>query len=283
MNILDGAMGTMLFERGLGAGMPPDTWNLTHPEDVKDIHSRYVAAGADILTTNTFGANSIRLGASDYSGGDISNIIYMAVELAASASDHQRIAGDMGPTGLLLQPVGDLTAESAYIAFNRQAKALAHAGIDLFLIETFFSLNEALLALRAAQDSADIPCWVSLTFRTTRRGFFTIHGDRPADSLEKLLDAGAEMVGANCTLGSNEMKTLAEELAPQFGNRLFFQPNAGQPIPTESGVIYPETPEVFASAMKSIADLGVGAIGGCCGSTPEHIRELKLRFRGNNI
>lgn len=282
MYILDGAMGTMLIKRGLLPGTPPDSWCLSHPEEVKDVHSAYASAGADIITTNTFGANSFRLGAADFSIAEISNIIHMAVELAASASQGKLVAGDIGPTGLLLQPIGDLTAESAYNSFRRQAGCLVETGIDLFLIETFFSLDEALLALRAAQDSSDLPCWVSLTFRATRRGYFTIHGERPKYSMEKLLGAGADMVGANCTLGSDEMRYLAEELVPDFGDRLFFQPNAGQPIPTESGVLYPETPDQFASSMKIISDLGVGALGGCCGTTPAHIRELHLRCRGNH-
>jgi 5-methyltetrahydrofolate--homocysteine methyltransferase len=280
VQILDGAMGSMLFSAGLEPGKAPDQWNLTHPDEVRNVHRAYTHAGAQFATTNTFGSNPIRLAAMGLDD-KVVELNQQAVRLAREGATGAVVAGDIGPSGEMLAPHGTLTREEAHESFAHQARILGAEGVDIFLLETFFSLEEALIAVDAVRDSSHKPIWASLTFRRTRRGFFTTYGDRPVQSLQSLLDHGAATVGANCTLSSKGMMALAEELTPRFGNTLFFQPNAGEPQIIDERVVYPETPEEFARHCAVMAQLGAGAIGGCCGSTPNHIRELSAIVRSN--
>ncbi len=268
--LLDGAMGTELMARGLPPGASPDLWSLERPNDVREVHAAYVEAGAEVITTNSFGANPVRLravGALDL----IEGVNREAVRLAREAASGRAVAGDVGPTGEMLAPLGKLSEEEARHAFRTQARLLAQEGVDLFIVETFFSAREALCALEAIRETCSIPVWVSLTFRRTPRGFFTVYGDRAVPSLTRLLEAGAAMVGANCTLPPQEMGCLAREVVPVLGAHTFFQPNAGDPVPGET-VVHPVSPDDFARSVREIVALGAGAVGGCCGTTPAHIR-----------
>jgi 5-methyltetrahydrofolate--homocysteine methyltransferase len=271
-------MGSMLLSAGLHPGMAPDQWNLTHPDIVREVHRSYTEAGARFATTNTFGSNRVRLEAMKLDD-TVTELNRQAVRLAREGAEGCLIAGDIGPTGEMLEPLGILSREKAHEAFVSQAQILSREGVDLFLLETFFCLEEAVLAVDAVRQASEKPIWACLTFRSTPRGFFTTYGDPPIPSLQALLDHGATKVGSNCTLSSKEMVTLAEELTPQFGSLLFFQPNAGDPQIVDERVVYPETAEEFAENCVALADLGACAVGGCCGSTPEHIRELAAALR----
>lgn len=268
--LLDGAMGTELIARGLAPGASPDLWNLQRPSSVRAVHEAYAASGAQVLTTNSFGANPVRLascGARDVT----TELNRAAVRLAREAAPDLMVAGDIGPTGEMLAPLGRLSADEASRAFGEQAKALASAGVDLFILETFFSAQEAVHALKAVRAACSLPVWVTLTFRQTPRGFFTVYGDPLLASCLRLLEEGAERVGANCTLSPAAMVSLAELVVPELGGATVFQPNAGEPEVRDDGLFYPTTPEEFSRELARIAALGAGAVGGCCGTTPAHI------------
>ncbi|MBN1426659.1 homocysteine S-methyltransferase family protein [Candidatus Fermentibacteria bacterium] len=266
-------MGTELIARGLSPGGSPDMWNLKRPKEVRDVHASYAEAGAQVLTTNSFGSNAIRLKASG-AHGLIDRLNRAAARLAREASGDCMVAGDIGPTGEILAPLGKLSLDETRAAFRAQARELAAAGVDLFIVETFFNLQEARCALEAVREVCSLPVWVSLTFRRTARGFFTVYGDRPLPALTMLLEGGADKAGANCTLASADMADLATELVPDLGAHAFFQPNAGEPQVDGSRLVYRETPAHFAREMARIAALEPGAVGGCCGTTPDHIRAL---------
>jgi len=276
--LLDGAMGTALIDRGLPPGAQPDLWNLECPTTVSQVHADYRLAGAEMVTTNSFGSNPIRL-RSSRAEALTADINRAAVRCAREGGEDLPVAGDIGPTGEMLIPTGHLSADEARGSFRTQADHLAHAGVDLFIIETFFNLQEALCALRAVREVCSLPIWVSLTFRRTPRGFFTVYGDMPLPSLTRLLEEGAEKVGANCTLDSSDMALLAEEIVPPLREHVFLQPNAGEPRLVEGVLTYPESPVQFAEAMARIVALHPGAVGGCCGTTPDHIKAVAAVIR----
>lgn len=272
ITLLDGAMGTQLFASGLPSGTAPEVWNLQRPDVVTEIHRQYASAGAEVVTSNSFGGNAVRMRAAGL-GALVAEVNTAAVTLARKAVALP-VAGDVGPTGEILAPLGRLHPDEAYAAFREQASILVAAGADLLLLETFFHLQEALIALRAARSAATVPVWVTLTFRETPRGFFTVYGDSPLQALQTLLEEGAQMVGANCTIASRAMVALASEVIPVLGRATVFQPNAGQPSVKDQSIVYPESPEEFAQHMARLASLGPGALGGCCGTTPAHIAAL---------
>jgi len=277
--VLDGAMGSVLLSRGLKTGTAPDEWNLSHPAEIRQVHREYREAGARILTTNTFGSSRIRLTASGL-GHEFNEINRAAVDHARRECRDSLVAGDIGPTGLLLEPLGELSKDEAGESFRSQAQILNSQGIDLFILETFFSLDEGILALEATRTVSSKPIWISLTFRRTKRGFFTMHGDEPSQALSLLLESGATKVGANCTLSSMQMRDLARQICPKFRDCLFFQPNAGEPLLDDDEIRYPEAPPEFAANCIDIIELGACAVGGCCGSTPAHVREIISALNG---
>jgi methionine synthase I (cobalamin-dependent) len=273
--LLDGAMGSMLIAAGMKEGIIPELWNLEKPDLIKNIHLRYYEAGSDIVQTNTFGANRIKLQASKKDDH--------AEEINAAAARHARdvcpagcfVAGDIGPTGQFMRPVGGYEFDQFRDAFAEQASYLADAGVDLFHVETMYDLNEALAALKGIRAVSSQPVFVSITFRKTPRGFFTFMGNQPLTALTQLAEEGAAVTGSNCTLTSAEMYELVKEIRSEFSGPLVIQPNAGQPVLKDGAVHYPETPEVFRDNVKKILSLDVQVIGGCCGTTPETIKLLR--------
>jgi methionine synthase I (cobalamin-dependent) len=279
--LFDGAMGSLLIAGGLKPGAMPDLCCVEKPELVRDAHGKYVSAGADVIHTNTFGSNRIRLSqAGEFD--DVERLNRTAVKLAreavrASQDSKTRtlVAGDIGPSGKLLKPLGELTPEEVEEAFLEQARFLSEAGVDLISIETMFNLQEALIALRAAKESCELPVSVSITYEKRKNGFFTVMGDTPGSCVETLMGEGADMVGANCTLGSQDMKELAAKLVAVSDRPVLIEPNAGQPEARGGQVEYSEGPSIFAANIAPLASQGVTAIGGCCGTTPQHIEELR--------
>lgn len=277
--LLDGGMGSALIARGLQLGEPPEAWNLRHPERVVDVHRSFVAAGSDAVQTNTFGGNAIRLGPSGLAA-EADRIHRAAVE-SARAAGARFVIGDIGPSGEYLPPVGQADAGRWATVFAAQARALAEAGVDAFHVETMSDLREARAALGAIVAVApSLPVMVSMTFERKKRGFFTVMGDPLVATLRALREAGALVVGANCTLASDQMLALVEEAAAEVPGPLVIQPNAGSPEARSDGSFhYAQSPEVFAAEMQAIARRGVSVLGGCCGTDARFIAALSKRLR----
>jgi 5-methyltetrahydrofolate--homocysteine methyltransferase len=272
--LFDGAMGTMLMERGIGPGETSETWILSRPDDIAAVHQAYFDAGADIATTATFGATSIKLAHAGLSG-KVAEINRKGAELAKSVCPTGRfVAGDIGPTGKLLKPAGDADEGALRDAFSEQSEALAEGGVDLFIIETMIDLKEALIALSAARETG-LPVFVTVTFDKKPRGYFTIMGDRPADAAKRLADAGAAAVGTNCTLRINEMIDVVAEMRAATDVPIVAQPNAGKPELVNGKMTYPDGPEVYAVGTPALIRAGARIVGGCCGTTPETTRAMR--------
>jgi 5-methyltetrahydrofolate--homocysteine methyltransferase len=278
--IFDGALGTMIMAAGLKAGESPELWNIEKPSLVTDIHRKYYEAGSDVVHTNTFGGNAVKL--ADKGLSDKMEIINReAAKLARDACPAGKfVAGDIGPTGKLLKPLGDLVIEEAEEAFFRQGRALVKGGVDLISIETMFSLDEALAALRAAKRLGDVPVIAALTFNRTKKGFFTMMGEGVTQAVSAFERAEADVIATNCSLGSRDMIDLTKELRGATSKPILIQPNAGKPVTLKGVTSYQQTPAEFAQDGKEIKNAGADMIGGCCGTNPEFIRAL-ARGLGN--
>jgi methionine synthase I (cobalamin-dependent) len=282
--LFDGGMGSMLIAAGLHEGEAPDAWNISHPGEVCTVHAAYIEAGAEVIQTNTFGSTRIKLAASA-SGRtlDVDAVNRAAGELTLRAREESGrdgiyIAGDIGPTGLFFPPVGALTEDAAVAAFREQAAALEAAGVDLFLIETMYDLREALAALRGVREVSSRPVIVEQTYEQKPRGYFSLVGDTPERAVEALLGEGADVIGANCTLASNDMVDLVTEFRERTDAALLFQPNAGKPEMEHGVPVYRQRPEEFAEDIEKIVRAGANAVGGCCGTTPDFIRAVHDRL-----
>jgi methionine synthase I (cobalamin-dependent) len=281
--LFDGGMGSLMIERGLPVKQVPESWIFSAPGRLLNIHTEYIEAGADVIQTATFGASGIKLASSE-SGSQIDPVEAnrKAARIAREAVERSGrkcfTAGDIGPTGLFFPPVGTLSEEDAMESFGEQALALSEGGVDLFLIETMSDIREAVAALRAAKEAADLPVIVEMTFQRKGEGYFTIMGNTPDEALEKLESEGADAAGANCTLDSSGMKGLAAVMIEKASIPLLFQPNAGQPVLEESRAVYLQKPEEFAGDIEEIVRIGADAVGGCCGTGPEFIRAVSGRL-----
>ena len=278
--LFDGGMGSMLIASGLTQREVPESWVISKPEKIAEVHAGYLAAGAEVMTTATFGANRIKLQSAEAGRKlDPAKVNEKGVELARKAIEHSGkndrfIAGDMGPTGLFFPPVGQLRAEDARAAFKEQAQVLDRAGVDIFIIETMYDLREAAEALRAVREVSTRPVVVELTFDRKPKGFFTMMGDTPERMADLLLKEGANVIGSNCTLQSGDMLELALEFRLATDALLIFQPNAGRPVMEHGLPVYKQRPREFAQDIVKIVAAGANAVGGCCGTTPEFIREM---------
>jgi 5-methyltetrahydrofolate--homocysteine methyltransferase len=277
--LLDGGMGTLLQDSGLEDGDPGELWNLDNPDAVRAAHTAYAEAGARVLTTNTFGGTRPRL---DMHGlGDrLADVNRNAAQIARSVADERGllVAGDLGPTGELLAPLGTMTSEEAQALFAEQIRALVDGGIDLILVETLSDLGEADAALAAARQVApDLPIAVTMSFDTNVR---TMMGVRPADAVVHLAAAGADAVGANCGRGPAEMELIAADMVRvrPTGLLLIAQSNAGLPHVVGDHFEYDATPTDLAAHANRLAELGIDLIGACCGSTPAHIAAIRDTF-----
>jgi 5-methyltetrahydrofolate--homocysteine methyltransferase len=271
--VADGAWGTQLMERGLAVGQCPESFNLDRPEALAEIAERYLDAGAEILTTNTFGGSPLKL--RDYGlDGETERINRSAVEaLRAVAGERAYVSGSVGPTGKLLEPYGDTSRDAVYSAFARQIDSLANAGADLICVETMIDLGEARAAIQAAKNVApELPVVAAMTFDPTPRGFFTVMGVDIPTAVAGLLGEGADVVGSNCGHGSETMVEVARGFTQSTDRPVIIQSNAGLPENRGGQVVYPETPEIMARRVEQLVELGVAIVGGCCGTTPDHIR-----------
>ena len=272
----DGAMGTMLFERGLPPGEPPETVTLSRPEVLEEIARLYRDAGADLLETNTFGGSPLKLelhGLADETEA-VNREAVRAVRRVAEGRAY--VVASVGPSGRLLEPYGDTKPEVMADSFRRQMEALIAAGVDAVCVETMTDLAEAQLAVRAAKAAApDVPVFATMTFDPTPRGYFTIMGVSVVKAAAGLAEAGADAIGSNCGNGIEHMVALAREFRAASRLPLVIQANAGLPKSVAGRTVYDETPEFLAAKARELVAIGVSVIGGCCGTTPEHIRALR--------
>ena len=276
--VLDGAMGTMLQERGLKAGQSPEEMNLTAPEVVAGVHAAYLQAGADIIVTNTFGGSSAKL--DHYGLGDqVASINRTAVRLAREvAGEEAYVAGSIGPTGRFLEPVGDLGFDEAVAIFGEQAKALIEAGCELITLETFLDIKEIRAAVIAIRElSAEIPVIAMLTFEEKGR---SVLGSPPEAAAITLEAVGASMIGSNCGLGVDGIYEILRAMRRVTSLPLICQANAGLPILKDGVTLFPGTPTEMTAYHDRLIELGVRVIGGCCGTTPGHIAAMKQALEG---
>ena len=284
--LADGAMGTQLFAVGLDAGDPPEEWNVSHAEEVRAIHRGYIQAGADLVVTNSFGGTRFRLA--------LHRMEDRVGELNASAARNGRIeadaetertgrpvlvAGSMGPTGELLEPMGNMTTAACEAAFAEQAAALAAGGSDLLWIETMSDLNEVEAAVRGARSVCDLPVAATMSFDTAGRTMMGVTSEELADRLGRL---GLAAVGANC--GNNVADTegaVTAIAAASPGAPVISKPNAGVPAWRGDALIYDGTPEVLAAHAHRVQAAGVAVIGSCCGSTPAHTAKIAAVLQGD--
>jgi homocysteine S-methyltransferase len=279
--LADGAMGTVLHDRGVPGAACLDEQNVSNPDLVRAIHSEYLAAGAEIIETNTFGANRLRLKAFGLAenAGDINRRgVALAQEATRDCGKQAFVAGAIGPVGVGLSAGGDTTLKQAHKAFVEQAEALLEAGVDLVILETFPTLAEAREAVQAMrQVSEDLPLVAQLTFQRDGR---TWTGEEPADVARELHNCGADVVGVNCVPGPQAGLDILEEMAKATKVKLIAQPNAGHPRVAEREVLYPVPPSAFADYVPRLVSAGAAIVGGCCGTTVEHIAAMSAALSG---
>ncbi len=272
----DGALGTLLIARGLEPGQPPEALNLSKPEWLEDIARQYLEAGADFVTTNTFGGSPARL--ARYGLAErLEELNRGAVEIVRRTVDGRaHVLASVGPSGRVLKPYGDGDPAEIAAGYERQIRALAGAGADLIGIETMTDLAEAVLAVRAARAVAPrLPILATMTFEATPRGFFTVMGVSIEQAVRGLAEAGADIVGSNCGNGSEVMVAIAREFRARTSLPVAIQPNAGLPEMRGGTVHYPESPETMAAHARALLAEGVAIVGGCCGTTPAHVRAIR--------
>jgi 5-methyltetrahydrofolate--homocysteine methyltransferase len=275
--ILDGAMGTMLQEQGMMPGQCPELFGIENFRMLSAIHGQYIEAGADIIQTNTFGGNSFKL--REYGlENRVEEINAEAVKIARQAAGNKvLVAASIGPSGKLLQPMGDADFDQLYAAFSEQVKACEKAGADLISIETMTDLGEARIALIAARENTRLPVIAHMTFENSGR---TMMGTDPLTALFTLEALQPLAVGANCSGGARELLPVIETMGHYSGVYLSVEPNAGLPLLLEGETVFPDSPEEMAEYALRLRDAGAGIIGGCCGTTPEHIRAMANVLRG---
>ena len=280
----DGAMGTMLFQAGLQFGDSPETWNVLHPEVIRNIQRQYIEAGSNIVLTNTFGGSRFRLAMHNLQSRvaelNKTAVILLRAEVAASGRDDVLVAGDIGPSGDILEPLGTLTYADAVAGFEEQARALVEAGADVLWFETMSSLEEVQAAFTGARRaSATIPIIATLSFDTHGR---TMMGVTPEQALTAMTDLGAAAVGANCGNGTDELFTAVQKmLAANPTIPIVAKSNAGMPRLVSGKAHYDATPAEMAEYALRVRAAGASIIGACCGSSPAHIAAMAAALREN--
>jgi 5-methyltetrahydrofolate--homocysteine methyltransferase len=278
--VADGATGTNYQQMGLAIGVAPEDWVETEPQKVIGLHRAFIDAGADIILTNTFGGTPLRLRETSFAGR-ARELNRRAAHLAREAASWRAdvlVAGSMGPTGMLLEPLGDLTASQATEAYAEQAAGLADGGVDLLLLETFFALEEALAAIEGVRQSTSLPLVVTFSFD---QGTRTMMGLSPTKMIEAVGPLGLAAIGANCGRTLDDMETIARELAAaQTGIPLWIKPNAGLPRMEGDVARYDTTPERMADYAARFLQAGAQIVGGCCGTSPEHLAAIARATRG---
>ncbi|HEX6161244.1 MAG TPA: bifunctional homocysteine S-methyltransferase/methylenetetrahydrofolate reductase, partial [Thermoanaerobaculia bacterium] len=269
--LFDGAMGTMLYARGVFINKCYDELNLRNPEIVLDVHRQYVKSDAEILETNTYGANRVKLAGFGLEN-ELRDINMRGAELARQAAgDGVYVAGAIGPLGIRIEPYGPTALAEACEYFREQATALRDAGVDLFVLETFSNLSEMEQAINAIRDVCTLPVVAQMTIGVEGR---TLFGDTPRVIAQRLDRAGADVIGLNCSVGPDVLLDAIEEMADVTARKLSCQPNAGLPRDVNGRQMYMASPEYFSKYAKRLIHKGVKFLGGCCGTTPDHIKMM---------
>jgi 5-methyltetrahydrofolate--homocysteine methyltransferase len=278
--VLDGAMGTMLQERGLAPGASPEGMNLDAPEVVEGVHREYAEAGADILVTNTFGGSRVKL--AHYGLEErVAEINARAVEIARRAAGAERfVAASVGPTGRFLEPVGDATFDEMVEVFGEQVSAFAEAGADLITLETFLDIRELRAAVIACREFSSLPVMALMTFDDGGR---TVLGTPPEAAAVTLDALRVDVIGSNCGLGVDGIYAILEKMRSVTSLPLISQANAGLPVLRDGQTVFPGTPEEMTAYHERMLALGVRVIGGCCGTTPAHIRAIREALEGRDL
>lgn len=278
----DGAMGTMLLSSNLPPKGCPEMYTLSHPDTLAEIHRSYYDAGSDWVETNTFGATRPRLAGHNLADR-VHEINVAAATIARSVCpDGKWVAGSVGPCGLMLQPLGESTAEEVYAVFREQALALAEGGVDFFIVETMMAVDEAELAVRACVESTGLPTIATMTFEKSPAGFFTMWGTSVREAADRLEAAGAVGVGANCGCGFSDMVGIVREMRPVTTKPILAQSNAGIPISSGGSASFSEGSDEIGEHIDKMIALGANMIGGCCGTTPDHIRVIRQHVSAYN-
>jgi 5-methyltetrahydrofolate--homocysteine methyltransferase len=273
--VSDGAWGTFLIAEGLGAGECPELWNATHPEVIRRVASAYASAGADCIITNSFGGSRIKLGhyGIETRTSELNRLAAALVREAVGPDRH--VLGSIGPTGKFVM-TGEVTEEELYDVFREQAVALESGGADACCVETMAAIDEAAAAVRAVKECTRLEVVCTFTYTATPGGgYHTMMGVTPTARAAAMIDAGADIIGANCSLGPAEMVDVVRELraaAPSIP--ILVHPNAGMPCHSDSGDHYPLTPEGMRDQVPALRAAGAGIIGGCCGTNPDHIAAI---------
>ncbi|MBI4832966.1 MAG: homocysteine S-methyltransferase family protein [Candidatus Lindowbacteria bacterium] len=279
--VFDGAMGTMLQARGLSLGECPEEWNASHPDVVQQIHRSYFEAGCDIVETNSFGGSRLKL--ARYGLAERTRELNRkAVENARGAAPAGRthyVAGSVGPAGEFIEPYGALAYGDAVEVFREQVKALEEGGASIICVETMSDLSEARAAIEAAKTSTKCVVFASMTFSQGKHGYRTMMGVDPVTAAKSLEEYGADVIGANCGAGPEGMTEILKEMSGATSRFLFAKPNAGLPKLEGDKTVYPETPDEMAVKMLPLLALGARILGGCCGTTPEHLREIAKKMK----
>jgi len=272
--LFDGAFGTELIKRGLKPGKVPDILNIENPNRIVEIHKSYYDAGSDMCQTNTFGSTPLNLRRHNLED-QIQEIIENALNNIKKACPTGRlIVGDIGPTGEFRPPVGEASSEEWYSSFKIQSKLL-DKGVDLYHVETISDLEEVLTAIRAIREVSNKPIIASITYKKAKRGFFTIMGDSLEKCIKALESEKVDVIGANCTLGSEDMIDLVKKAVEMTNFPISVKPNAGQPRIEGLQTFYDQPIKEFVNDIQEIIDLGVKVVGGCCGTSPETINEIR--------
>lgn len=270
----DGAWGTSLFKKGLPSGSCPEEWNLKHYDDVFDIAISYILAGSDIISTNSFGSNIFKL--SQYNLQEkLSEICQTAAEISRKAAGNDKIVmASLGPTGKFLI-MGDVTNQELYDSFKQQAIAFDKGSADAVCIETFYALDEAEQAIKAVKENTSLEVICTFTFDKTENGYKTLMGVTPQQMAESIITYGADIIGANCGSGFEDMIEIVKMIRQvASGIPLIIQANAGLPVFENGELIYSETAEKIKVIIPELIEAGANIIGGCCGTTPEHIKVI---------
>ena len=272
--ISDGGIGTYLQSHGLEAGGDPEEFNITNPETVKLMAKEYYDAGSDIVLTNTFGGTIFR---QKHYGLDhkVHDLNEQAALIAKSQTPEGKfVLGSVGPTGQFLEPYGDISEKDMYEGFKEQILALEAGGVDGIILETMTALEEAAIAIKVALENTNLLIAATMTFDKGPRGFFTMMGITPEDAAIELSNAGAHIVGSNCGNGIDNMIEIAQRMRDSTDIPLIIHSNAGIPSMKSGNIIYPETPEYMAERFMKLKDIGINIIGGCCGTSPSHIKAI---------
>lgn len=273
--VSDGAWGTMLQSRGLSGDEAPEEWNLSHPDDVRAVAAGYAQAGADMILTNTFGGSRVKL---DKKGLGDKTIEFnrAGATLSLESAGEAIVVGSVGPTGELLQPMGLMSEEQMQEVFSEQIETILLAGVRVICVETMMALEEALCAVKAARAlDASVEVLSTMTFEKGPKGYHTMMGVSPAQAAAGLIEAGADVVGSNCGNGIEGMIEVAAQFRACTDRPILIHANAGLPQLVDGKTVFRQSPADFAANVQAVIEAGANIVGGCCGTTPDHIRAIK--------